>query len=203
MLWATWSSQTHLYTSFACTCSKLRTPLSISVRRWLYNSGKITCFVASLYKVLLHDWTDSADIDLVNKVNTSSCMIEFSILTWCECWVYVAETWKQRKKAEWEWPGQSELHSRSSSSATAWLGVIRLYTSLFFSVLSAIGTLQSQLGQLLTDRITPGMVYFEQVGVDYAGLILIKYGHTRRYIGVAMGQAGQAFALPILLLTAW
>ena len=35
------------------------------------------------------------------------------------------------------------------------------------------------LGQLPTDRITPGMV-FERVGVDYAGPILIKYGHTRK-----------------------
>lgn len=35
------------------------------------------------------------------------------------------------------------------------------------------------LGQLPADRITPGLV-FDRVGVDYAGPILIKYGHVRK-----------------------
>jgi len=48
-------------------------------------------------------------------------------------------------------------------------------------------------GQLPIERITPGSI-FEQVGVDYAGPVLIKYGHTRKpvivkaYIGVFVSE---------------
>ena len=35
------------------------------------------------------------------------------------------------------------------------------------------------LGQLPIERVTPGPV-FDKVGVDYAGPVLIKYGHVRK-----------------------
>jgi len=35
------------------------------------------------------------------------------------------------------------------------------------------------LGQLPIERLTPGPV-FDKVGVDYAGPLLIKYGHVRK-----------------------
>ncbi len=35
------------------------------------------------------------------------------------------------------------------------------------------------LGQLPVERITPGSV-FDKVGVDYAGPLMIKYGHVRK-----------------------
>ncbi len=39
--------------------------------------------------------------------------------------------------------------------------------------------LPQMLGQLPLERITPGSV-FDKVGVDYAGPLLIKYGHVRK-----------------------
>ena len=35
------------------------------------------------------------------------------------------------------------------------------------------------MGQLPKERLAPGSV-FDQVGVDYAGPVLIKYGHVRK-----------------------
>ena len=35
------------------------------------------------------------------------------------------------------------------------------------------------LGQLPIERMTPGPV-FDKVGVDYAGPVLVKYGHVRK-----------------------
>ena len=37
----------------------------------------------------------------------------------------------------------------------------------------------SDVGQLPIEHITPSPV-FDKVGVDYAGPVLIKYGHVRR-----------------------
>jgi hypothetical protein len=39
------------------------------------------------------------------------------------------------------------------------------------------------LGQLPLERISPGLV-FDQVGVDYAGPVRIKYGHVRKPVVV-------------------
>jgi len=37
----------------------------------------------------------------------------------------------------------------------------------------------SVVGQLPIERVNPGPV-FNKVGVDYAGLVLIKYGHVHK-----------------------
>ena len=59
------------------------------------------------------------------------------------------------------------------------------------------------LGQLPVERITPGSV-FDKVGVDYAGPMLIKYGHVRKptivkaYVCVFVSLAVKAVHLELV-----
>ena len=59
------------------------------------------------------------------------------------------------------------------------------------------------LGQLPIERLTPGPV-FNKVGVDYAGPLLIKYGHVRKptivksYICVSVSLTVKAVHLELV-----
>ena len=59
------------------------------------------------------------------------------------------------------------------------------------------------LGQLPAERLTPGMV-FENVGVDYAGPVYLKYGHSRKptviktYVSVFVSLSVKAVHLELV-----
>ena len=49
----------------------------------------------------------------------------------------------------------------------------------FRPFLDSSGVLRAMMGQLPLERITPDAV-FDKVGLDYAGPLLVKFGHVRR-----------------------